>query len=104
MVLPRSLSSTHKVEVLAPNVFDGCGDVSNLGGAFCELYSVLILFPEGNETRTQYHIQCYCLHETFPWREHFVIWISIAPTTSVHEWQNWTAFAWTEVVGALRVR
>src|ERR1700684_2329906 len=65
VVWPRSLSSTHRFEDRCPSVFDSraevsdfraevcnrvletadlSAEVSNLGGAFCELYSVLILF------------------------------------------------------------
>jgi len=51
VVWPRSLSSTHRVEDLEPSVFNVGAEVSNLGGAFRELYSVLILFPQRERTK-----------------------------------------------------
>jgi hypothetical protein len=39
------LANTGRVEDLEPSVFNVGAEVSNLGGAFCELYSALILFP-----------------------------------------------------------
>jgi len=124
VVWPRSLRSTHSAEERGTSVFDPRAEVSglrtevsnwvsenpdlfvevfNLGGAFRDLYWVLMLFPRKERiAKTISRSDAIPCMKCSPYREHIANWVSIEPSTSVDFCQSSTEVWWTEDVGSIR--